>query len=59
MLSLKQKTLLKSLLKFETKFEYIRPVWNLYLGEFDLETFSFHPVTQVELHFEFPKNSRE
>ena len=40
MLSLKQKTLLKSLLKFETKFEYIRPVWNMYLGEFDLETFS-------------------
>ena len=25
---------------FETKFEYIRPVWNMYLGGFDPETSS-------------------
>ena len=25
---------------FETKFEYIRPVWNMYLGGFDPEIYS-------------------
>mgnify|MGYP007048892625 CR=1 FL=1 len=27
--------------KIETKIEYILPVWNMYLGGFDPETFSF------------------
>ena len=27
-------------MNFETKFEYIRPVWNMYLGGFNPETFS-------------------
>ena len=29
-----------SKISFETKFEYIHPVWNMYLGGFDPETFS-------------------
>ena len=42
---LKQKNILKILLSYmkwtiETKFEYIRPVWNMYLGGFDPETLS-------------------
>ena len=36
---------------FETKFEYIRPVWNMYLGGFEIEYVTTHSYSIVTLHY--------
>ena len=43
---------------FETKFEYIRPVWNMYLGGFDPETYSSSSIQFNSIYFQYRNDQK-